>query len=67
MKPRVTRVVTQTVAVFVLLLAFYWVMTAATGRRSPWATVALVALIVIVRGVYMWRKTPPNSPAKLVK
>ncbi len=67
MKPKVRRVVFQVAIAFAMLIGFMMLVTAINGRRSPWATGVLVAILVIVRGVYMWRRTPPNSPAKLVK
>lgn len=68
MRPKLIRVLFQVALVFVLLLGFVWMITAASEqRRSPWAAAVLVAIVAIARGIYMWRRTPPNSPAKLVK
>jgi hypothetical protein len=67
MQPKIIRVLVQVAIVFVLMVGFMMIVTAVTGRRSPWATGLLIAILTIVRGVYMWRTTPPNSPAKLVK
>ncbi len=68
MRAKVIRVAVQVVVVFGLLIGFMVIVTAATGRRrSPWATALIIAIVAIVRGIYMWRTTPPNSRAKLVK
>lgn len=67
MQPKMIRVLVQVAIVFVLMVGFMMIVTTVTGRRSPWATGLLIAILAIVRGVYLWRTTPPNSPAKLVK